>query len=169
MNQRQACEVLLAGGGVVLAVSELPDLGLAFSMLEVESLGEYTEELSRAQAVYWIGSVLFTIACGVALVLARSPIARALFPECETQTPEAEQAHLQAALLSAVGAYLAVVGLSVLLQACLVRDPRVPLSNLWPGVTGPVLQSLAGIGLFFGAKGLSGVWTLARSTGRERD
>jgi hypothetical protein len=161
MDQRQLAAVLLAVVGIFFVASPLPILTVYIAMLH--QAGSFTEEplAGISQAAFLeigIWSSVATIAVGVIILFARNRLAARLFPESShpVVAPEA-----QAVALSVLGCYLAVGGVSGLFPEVLVPGGLIS----W----GHAIQVILGVGMFFGARGLSHLWQLARTRGGTKD
>ena len=158
MNQRQLASVLFAAVGVFLVVSRLQEVfSLAATVIPstVDVDADATplpDGQGLALAVALMGSVL-AVLVGSALVLLRDRVANLLFPPATASVTSRE---VQAVALSVLGCYFAVQGVSNLAWAGRLD---------WSGA----IQLVLGVALFFGARGLSRLWSFGRSAGHQGD
>jgi hypothetical protein len=156
MNQRQLASVLFAAVGVFLVISRLQQIfSLAAAVIPstvTVNAPPVPDGQRLALAVALLGSVL-AVLFGSALILLRYRVANLLFPPAAAAVSSRE---VQAVALSVLGCYFAVQGVSNLSWAGRLD---------WSGA----IQLVLGIALFFGARGLSRLWSLGRSAGHQGD
>ena len=156
MGQRQLASVLFAAVGVFIAASRVPEIffHLAFLAQWSPASENPADPVSqRFISIIALGNSLLGVVVGSGLVLLRNRLAHYLFP-ADAQPIEARD--MQAVVLSVLGCYFAVHGIS-----------RI----IWPGQLdwSAVAQTTLGVALFFGARGLAAFWAFSRSVGRPRD
>lgn len=155
MSQRQLASVLFATVGVFIAALRLPEIVLGIVMMsQWDPVVTDSDPVARWSAVSSLGVLLATVLISVELVLLRDRLANRLFP------PEASSAgasELQAVAISVLGCYFAVQGLATLSHMWALSGELD-----WAGLT----QLVLGVALFFGSRGLSRLWSLARTAGR---
>jgi hypothetical protein len=155
MNQRQFASLLFAVVGVFIAATRVPELFILVGLLAQSSPATESafSGVSQRQAstIALIASLL-AILIGGALILFRHRLAARLFAAA-TQPLEARDA--QAVALSVLGCYFAVHGIS-----------RVAWAGRFDWSA--AVQLALGIALFFGARGLSGLWLLSRPANGSR-
>ena len=168
MNQRSLAEVLLAVAGVYLIVARIPDLGIGVAVfLHRDESWPDSIYTSILETFSFVVPILSSIV-GALLLILRQRIAGLLFPAAVSPPLGFSIAELQGALFAVIGAYLAVRGMAQIVQGVLALEPQTSVLSLWPSNVGSVFQSAAGIALFFGARGLAGVWFASRHAGRTR-
>jgi len=149
MSQRQLASVLFAVVGVFLAGTRLPEVLILAGLLAQSSPATESpfSGVSQRQAstIALIASLL-AVLIGGALILFRHRLADRLFA-AGAQPLEARDA--QAVALSVLGCYFAVHGIS-----------RVAWAGRFDWSA--AVQLALGIALFFGARGLSGLWLSSR-------
>ena len=155
MNQRQLASVLFAALGVFMAASRIPDLFIHSALLAPfviahEDAGAPIDQ--RSFAVVGLLGAFLAVGLGFALVVLRDRLAQRLFPASSGPLASRE---FQAVAFSVLGLFFAVQGLARLGWAR-------PFD--WAGAT----ELALGVGLFFGARGLARVWSMARSAGSPR-
>lgn len=147
MNQRELASVLFAVVGVLAMVSRIPEVIIHLGLLSEPALerGDSTGLSGNVPVIVIVGLILGMVLGGVLIVL-RQRLADRLFP-AGSERLLAEEA--QAVALSVLGAYLVVQGIA-----------RVT----WIGRFdwSAAVQLVLGIALFFGARGLSGLWRRVR-------
>ncbi len=155
MGQRQLASVLFAAVGVFVAASRLPEIFFHIALLAqwTPTIEDPADPVSQRliTTIAFVNSLLGVLV-GTVLVLLRDRLAGHLFP---VDSKPIETRDFQAVALSVLGCYFAVRGVS---------------SILWPGQLdwGAVAQVVLGVALFFGARGLSRLWSLSRSADRSR-
>lgn len=147
--------VLFTAVGVFIAVSRLPEILIYAAVLaqwNPANQDPATPFSQRLVPVTALGGSLVVILVGAGLILLRDRLADRLFSP-GTQPLSARE--VQAVAYSVLGCYFAVQGLSGI--------SRFGWSGQldWAGAT----QLVLGVALFFGARGLSRLWSLSRSTG----
>lgn len=155
MNQRQLASVLFAVVGVFIAASRVPEVFLHIALLVQASPADQGSQGSGWQgptSVSALGAALVAVGIGVTLLLFRNRLAQRLFP---IATPSLQSTDVQTVAFSVLGCYFAVQGLSRM---------------LWAGRFdwGAAVQLTLGVGLFFGARGLSKLWLLTRQSEEQR-
>jgi hypothetical protein len=155
MNPRNAAEIALGVAGVWLIVSRLPELGVSL----VASIKNPNGSVPWFVLVH-LGVM---IGCGLGLVFLRHRIAAWLVPMPEPDLKESV-AGLQAAAFSVVGLFLLAQGLAEFLARLTVSasDPGVSSAERFAG---PLAQTLVGLALFLGTRGLVGIWQSLRTAG----
>jgi hypothetical protein len=155
MNQRQFASVLFAVVGVFIAATRLPELLILAGMLAQSSPATESRFGGVSQrpvlTIALIASLLAILISG-ALILFRDRLADRLFAG-GTQPLEARDA--QAVALSVLGCYFAVHGIS-----------RIAWAGRFDWSA--AVQLALGVALFFGARGLSGLWLLSRAASGSR-
>jgi hypothetical protein len=155
MNQRQLASVLFAAAGVFIAAFYIPLIPLQVGALtpQIPDNGE-PAALPGQHLVLILGltSTVLGILIGTGLVFWRDRLANRLFRPADHLLSSSE---VHAVALSILGCYFAVQGLSRLAWAW---------GFDWSGAT----QVVLGIGLFFGGRGLSRLWSVGRSVGVSR-
>lgn len=151
MNQRELASVLFAVVGVLTMVSRIPEVIIHLGLLSEPALerGDSTGVSRNVVPMIVIVGLVLGIVLGGALIVLRKRLADRLFP-AGSERLLAEEG--QAVALSVLGAYLVVQGIARL---------------TWVGRFdwSAAVQLVLGIGLFFGARGLSGLWRRVRSAG----
>ncbi len=155
MGQRQLASVLFATIGVFIAVSRLPEIFFHVTLLAqwTPAIEDPADPVSqRLLSIIALSNSLLAVIVGSGLVLVRDRVASRLFPD---DTSPLNAREFQAVALSVLGCYFAVQGIT-----------RI----VWAGQLdwGAATQLALGVGLFFGARGLSKLWSLSRSAGRPR-
>ncbi len=150
MNQRQFASVLFAVVGVFIAASRLPDILIHIALLTQSAPTDQGFAGPGSQVILPVaalGATLLAVGIGVTLLLLRDRLAQRLFPMA---TPSLEPSGVQSAAFAVLGCYFVVQGLSRM---------------SWAGRFdwGAAIQLTLGVGLFFGAHGLSKHWLLTRS------
>ncbi len=154
MNQRQFASVLFAVVGVFIAAARLPELFILVGLLAESSPTESPLGGGSQRQTLTIALVasLLAVLVGGALVLFRHRLADRLFA-AGARPLEARDA--QAVALSVLGCYFAVHGIS-----------RIAWGGRFDWSA--AVQLALGVALFFGGRGLSGLWLLSRSAGGSR-
>ncbi len=149
VSQRELASVAFVALGVFIAASRIPDLFFCLAVL-FQSPPAVSSPASQPllSIVVLIGS-LVAIGLGLILVAWRDRLAARLFPG----TSELNVGGSHAVALSVLGCFFAIRGVSRALGAGGVD---------WSALT----EAALGICLFFGARGVVGVWTAARSAGK---
>ena len=150
MNQRQFASVLFAVVGVFIAASRLPEILIHIALLAQSGPTDPGSTSPGSQvllSVTALGATLLAVGIGVTLLLLRDRLAQRFFP---MDTPPLEPGGVQTAAFAVLGCYFVVQGLSRM---------------LWAGRFdwGAATQLALGVGLFFGARGLSKLWLLTSS------
>ena len=145
MNQRQLASVLFAVLGVFVAISWLPQLFLQIGFLARGSAD--ADEYAGTVSIVFLITAIIAILVGILLVMARNALADRLFP---SESQPLSSRDTQAVALSVLGCYFVIQGGCRLLSFGEIN---------WSGVT----QLVLGLGLFFGARGVARLWTLART------
>jgi hypothetical protein len=152
MNQRQLASVLFAAVGLFIAGSHFPEILMYAAVFRPSTPDPDGPASAAGERLFWVlglMSSLLGILVGSVLVLLRNRLANRLFPPANELVSSRE---VQAVALSILGCYFAVQGMS-----------RLAVSGhfSWSDATELVL----GVGLFFGARGLSRLWSFGRSAG----
>lgn len=152
MSQRQLASVLFCVVGVFIAGSRLPDIFpyvVALSQWQYGNEDGASEFPQRVLYVVSLIATLLAVLMGLLLVVLRERLADMLF---RPETRPVEASELQAVALSVVGCYFVVQGLA---------------RPIWAGHGnwGAFVEVALGGVLFFGARGLAGLWSLSRSVG----
>ncbi len=148
MSQRQLASVLFTVLGVFIIATRIPYI-VAGAVYLLSS--NASSERGLAPQFASLALLLLSVLLGGALVLFRDRWADRLFPA----GPSFGGPELQAVGLSVLGCYFVIDGI-----AGLVRS--VPFGQLeWAAIARVVL----GAALFLGARGLSRLWSLARTAG----
>jgi len=158
MNQRQFASVLFAALGVLVGVSELPPLLILVSQVVTASgrgLDSPTGSSPLPMVIMALVGSLAVIGIGAALVMRSDRLAARLFPQ-PSQPLAVPEAH--AVALSVLGCYFAVEGLSHISRRFGFPTPALQFD------VARVAQLVLGLMLFFGARGLSGLWGRLRAT-----
>ena len=154
MNQRQFASVLFAVVGIYIAVSWLPQIVIAIGLL-VQPME--TAAGHRENAVYAITVVIGTLLAvllGIGLLVWRERLAERLFA---AETGPLDSRDSLAVALAVLGCYFAIGAIPRL-----VRVGRSGFGELeWVAVA----QGALGVALFFGARGVARLWSVARSAG----
>jgi hypothetical protein len=153
MNQRELASVLFAVVGLFVAISHVPTIVFHLGSLIDGRVESGLSGISgRAMATIGLAASFVAILLAGSLVLFRDRLAHRLF----AASGQALGTHdTQAVALSVLGCYFAVRAITQFAWA-----PRFDWSI--------VIQLGLGVALFFGASGLSGLWTLARAAGQPR-
>jgi hypothetical protein len=155
MNQRQLASVLFAAIGLFIAASRLPDILVQVAAL-TSSIPATDPPASpagqRLVLTFGLISSIVAVLIGTVLIFLGDRLANRLFPSGYEALTSPE---VQAVAISVLGCYFAVQGLSRMAWAGYLN---------WSGVT----QLALGVGLFFGARALSKLWSFGRSGGVAR-
>src|SRR5262245_34033027 len=102
---------------------------------------------------------------GATLLLLRNRIAAHLFPEPSQPGAPIGVSDLQVALFSVVGLGLVISSLGTVTYGLVQSFSDRGIAALWPDSAQAIAEGVLGIALFLGARGLAGVWSLARRAG----
>lgn len=149
MNQRQLASVLFAVLGIFIAITWLPQVFLSVRILSQMPAGTTGDDYGIDVSITYLISAGIALLLAVGLVLSRDHLARRLFP-ADTQPLIARDT--QAVALSVLGAYFVVVGIRRFVAANVID---------WSAI----VESVLGLSLFLGARGISRLWTFARTAG----
>lgn len=150
MNQRQLATVLIAVIGIFIAAARLPDLLLHASIVVQwdPAMEDSTSPVpQRSMYIFAFVGLLIAVLIGLLLVALREKISGFLFPSPSGQI---EAPEVQAVALSVLGCYFVVHGIHGMMTFGAFR---------WAGA----VQALLGLGLFFGARGVAGLWSSLRA------
>lgn len=168
VSQRNLTEVLLAVAGVYLIVARLPEVGIGIALLASHDHSSGSIDNSTLASLSLVAPVL-SASAGALLVLLRKRLARLLIPALPSPESPFSTRELQAALFAVVGVYIGLQGAARLIGGWIASGAaRQSAISVWPSYAGALFQVVAGIALFFGARGLAGAWALARLAGHDR-
>jgi cytochrome b subunit of formate dehydrogenase len=156
MNQRQLASVLFAAAGVLIAAFYIPLIPVQVGALTPSVPDNAAPAAPPGQHLVFIlglTSSVLAVLIGTGLVLWRDRLADRLFRPGGHSLSSGD---IHAVALSVLGCYFAVHGLSRLAWG-------------WESPWSGAIQLVLGIGLFFGARGLSRLWSAGRSVGVSRD
>jgi hypothetical protein len=152
VTQRELASVLFAALGVFVSVSRLPEIfvGVALVVQSPAAGAQLSQPLLSIAGL--IGS-LVAVALGLGLAASRDRLAARLFPDA---TGELTVRGVHAVALSVLGCFFAIKGLS---------------RALWVGGVdlAALTEAALGVALFFGSRGLAGLWSASRSAGRSKE
>jgi hypothetical protein len=149
MTQRQLASVLFAVIGIFIAASRFPEVFMHVAVLTTPDDGPAAPVSRSLISIMGLIGSLLGLFIGAALVLLSDDLCIRLFPPT---TQPLSWPDVQPVALSVLGCYFAVVGLSRVVWSRGVD---------WSGAT----QLVLGLGLFFGARRLSRLWSLGRRAG----
>jgi hypothetical protein len=168
VNQRGLAEVLLAVAGVCLIVARLPELGIGIAIfLHRDESAMDSIHSSGLETLSFVVPILSALV-GALLLMLRQRLAGLLFPRADSDPSAFSISELQGALFAVIGAYLAVRGMAHLVQGAFAQESHASPLSLWPSYAGSIFELATGMALFFGARGLAGVWSASRHAGRKR-
>jgi len=153
MNQRQLASVLFAVVGVFIAASYLPYIaGQVIFLFSSDAVGQQAPGTASPLLSQLTSIAFLTVGVLIssALVLFRNRLAERLFPA----GPLLGGQEFQAVGLSVLGCYFVIEGISGVFR---LRSRTLE----W----GAVAQVVLGAALFLGARGISRLWSLARTAG----
>ena len=107
-------------------------------------------------------STVIVVAAGTLLVVFRNALANRLLGSDAADVVATEPELLPAAALAVLGAYVFVVGAATAIAEAVVARHGEPLWDHGKAIIEGAIFSVAGIGLFLGARGLASVWRRAR-------
>lgn len=153
MSQRQFASVLFSVLGVFIAINWLPQIVVAIGLFVQPTEISVDHQGNSAYAIALLVGTLIAVLLGISLIVRRERLAERLF-KADTGPLAARDA--QAVALSVLGCYFAIEAIPPLVAYRSISN-RVE----WEAVT----QLVLGVGLFFGARGVAGLWAAARSAG----